>query len=77
MQSLFGNFPDDWYQGLFSFSDNLYKVNTSTGTTSLIADMNATYSQNLDIVNPALSANEKYFIFKNKTDGTLWSIKLP
>jgi hypothetical protein len=65
------DYPDDWYQGLISFSDNLWEINTLTGTAKII------FSENfLDITDLFSDAEENYLFFVNKKDSTLWSFKL-
>ena len=65
------DYPDEWYQGIVSFNDSIWKVNISTGEISLLLE-----ETNTDIIKPFLSPNEDYFIFINKKDNTLWSFKL-
>ena len=69
----FANHPDDWYQGLASFSDSIWKVNITTGTTEKIHDIEP---NDLDIINLFLSPNDDFLFFTNKKDLTLWSLKL-
>jgi hypothetical protein len=64
-------YPDDWYQGIISFSDAIWKINISTGTTEQITQV-----ENLDIVEPFLSSDENYFFFTNKKNNALWSVEL-
>jgi hypothetical protein len=71
-----GSYPDDWYQGLVSFSDALYQINTQTGTATLITNFADTYKQPVDIINPALSSDEHYITFTNKKDLTAWAFNL-
>ncbi len=65
------DYPDDWYQGLVSFDDSIYKIDVSTGQTDILLQ-----DSKSDIIKPFLTADENYFIFINKKDGTLWSLKL-
>lgn len=75
-QGIRGNFPDDWYQGKVSFADEIYKIDTKTGNSSVLSALAQDYTNPLDIINPELSKNEDYIIFTNKIDGTLWSFHL-
>ncbi len=68
-----GAYPDDWYQGLLSFSDRIWKIDTSNGSTEIISAEN---NQDFDFINPFLSKDENYIFFQNKKDGTLWSLKI-
>jgi hypothetical protein len=64
-------YPDDWYQGLISFSDQIWKIDVLKGETEIIP-----IAGEFDIINPFFSKNEDYFFFQNKKDGTLWSLRL-
>lgn len=71
-ESLFGKYPDIWYQGLVFFDDYILSKNVSTGETKLLLD-----KFGADIVNLVVSEDDKHLIFTNKKDGTLWSLQLP
>lgn len=70
-----GNYPDIWYQGLISFSDNLWQINTETGETKLLYETNNT-NENIDGYNMVISADDKYIAFQNKNDLSLWLLNL-
>jgi hypothetical protein len=70
------SYPDAWYQGLVSFTDTIYKINTVTGNTQKISRPFEDFKQNIDAINLSLSANEDYLLFTNKNDYTLWSLGL-
>lgn len=72
-----GTFPDDWYKGLISLNDAIYRVDAVSGRSSLISDLTKDYKTNIDVINPALSSKEDYLVFMNNKDLTLWSLKLP
>lgn len=65
------NYPDDWYQGTIFFSDSIWRVNNETRETIILND-----KMDNDVVSPFLTKDENYFIFTDKKDGTLWSLKL-
>jgi DNA-binding beta-propeller fold protein YncE len=67
-----GVYPDDWYQGTKSFSDNLWSIDTSSGATTDI--LNPT--QLFDMIHVRTSPDGNYAYFINKTDETLWSYRL-
>jgi len=71
-----GTYPDVWYQGLVSFADGIYKVNTDSNTSQLIANIPAKFNQSFDIVEPMISSDDLHFGFKNKKDGTIWVLRL-
>jgi hypothetical protein len=64
-------YPDQWYQGLVSFSDSVWKIDTATGTTE-----NIFTPPSLDIINPVLSSDDSYLLFMNKVTGTPWVYQL-
>lgn len=66
--------PDLWYQGLESYSDSIYKIDTNTGSISLIMNTNA--KGGIDTTNLFLDKTEEYLFFINKKDSTLWSLNL-
>ncbi len=64
-------YPDQWYQGLVSFSDNLWRINTVTSVAEKIYDL-----PSLDVINPAISSDDTYFLFMNKVTGTPWVYRI-
>lgn len=66
-----GNYPDDWYMGTKSFSDNLYKIYTSTNIFDVIYDQ----SNSFDMTNLSLNENSSILYFIDKNTGYLWSMK--
>jgi len=70
------NYPDDWYQGLVSFDDNIWQISLGTGETSVILSPDFYLGEGTDAVNLSLSPEESYLLYTNKKDGTLWSYKL-
>ena len=71
-----GNYPDDWYQGLVSFTDSIYKINALTGTSTLVSNVSAQYGKDIDTINLVLNKNEDHLIFMNKKDYSLWSLAI-
>lgn len=70
-----GDYPDIWYQGLVSFSDKLWKIDTESGETILLIDFIKS-EEDIDLIKPFLSPTEDFLIFTNKKDSTLWSMRL-
>lgn len=70
------NEPDSWYQGSTHFSDTLWRFNTNTGFTDILAEPKKSFNVNLDVENPTLTPDEDYLVFRNKNDLTLWVLKL-
>lgn len=71
-----GDLPDSWYQGVTSFNDNIWKIQTTTGATSLVADLAEETGQLFDVVSPFADPDEEWLFFINKKDGTLWQADL-
>ncbi|MEK7118497.1 MAG: hypothetical protein AAB869_02695 [Patescibacteria group bacterium] len=72
-----GLIPDLWYQGRLSFSDTFWSLDTNTDEIAYLADPKTEAGQEFDVTNPIVSTNEEHFIFTNKKDGTLWSMRVP
>jgi hypothetical protein len=70
-------YPDAWYQGIISFDDELWRVDTKTGNAELLVDR-ATLDRSggVDAINLVLSPREEYLLFTNKKDSSLWQIKI-
>lgn len=71
-----GEYPDDWYKGVVSFSDTIWRFNVGdpspySGRLVIGSDV-----ARFDATNIALDPAERYILFVNKIDGTLWSIDL-
>jgi hypothetical protein len=67
-------YPDDWYQGNISFTDQFVKLDTKTGQATVIADSAAV--QPIDGTHLFLNKDESELFFTNKKDGTLWELDL-
>jgi hypothetical protein len=70
------NYPDDWYKGLISFTDSIWRMNLDTTETRLIADLPTESGQAIDVQNIQISNDDMYITFINKTDLTLWGLDL-
>ncbi|MDO8564595.1 MAG: hypothetical protein Q7R88_01220 [bacterium] len=70
-----GSYPDAWYQGVISFTDELWQIDAETGVGERILDISSEGGDSIDLVHPQLSPDEKFLIFTNKNDGTLWSVE--
>lgn len=71
-----GDYPDFWYQGLISFTDSVWKVDTKTDSSELVFDIQKETGNTIDIMNPFLSEDDEYLFFINKKDLTFWSLAL-
>ena len=72
-----GQYPDSWYQGEVSFSDQIWKIDIKTGKTTMIIDP-ATVGDGgeVDGIKLSLDSNENYLFFVNKKDSFLWELNL-
>lgn len=70
-------YPDDWYRGELSFSDQIWKISLRDGNTTMIADpILVSGGEDIDGVKLALDENENYLFFVNKKDSFLWELEL-
>lgn len=66
------SYPDQWYQGLVSFSDELWEIDTKTFTTKKLMTPKTLGAPVLDMTNLAVSSDDSYLIFINKVSSTPW-----
>lgn len=68
------SYPDVWFKGLISHNDNIWKIDTETGTETSITTWNS--DEGVDIYRPRLSPDEDFLVFLNKKDLSLWSLDI-
>lgn len=66
------SYPDAWYQGIISFTDDFWEIDAATGISHLLF----TPKESLDAISPILDSDETHLIFINKKDGSLWLLRL-
>ena len=71
-----GEYPDVWYQGIMSFPDSIWKINTETDFIDLVMQLENEVHEPIDVMEPALSPDETYLLFINKKDQSLWGLRL-
>lgn len=72
-----GIYPDKWYKGETSFSDEIWKINIETGTTTRLIDpISVLGGEEIDAIKLALDATENNLFFVNKKDSYLWKLNL-
>lgn len=71
-----GNYPDSWYQGEVSFSDEIWGIDIGSGTTTMIADPASISGEEIDGTKLSLDDNQNYLFFVNKKDSYLWELNL-
>lgn len=71
-----GEYPDDWYQGIVSFDDSIWILDTKINLGNVVADPERYSASPIDATNLTLNENEDYLIFINKKDYSLWGIDM-
>ncbi len=71
-----GGYPDSWYQGETSFSDQIWKIDVSTKNTTLLFDSQKEREEEFDGIRLALDEKEDYLFFMNKKNPFLWKLDL-
>lgn len=72
----FNTYPDVWYQGLITFSDDIWKINVVTGEYNLLISPQDVSGEIVDVINPEIDSKDDYLIFTNKIDLSLWGLRL-
>lgn len=70
-----GVLPDEWYTGTVSFNDAIYRVDAMLGTAVKAFDPQ-TQKELIDATNLVVSPDDKYLLFTNKKDLSLWALQL-
>lgn len=71
------SYPDDWYKGEVSFSDQIWKIDLIDASTYILADpFLVGNGEEIDGIKLALDKNENYLFFVNKKDSFLWKLDL-
>jgi len=71
-----GIYPDDWYQGKILFEDSIGTLNVKTSQINTVLDLKNESGVSIDATNLSLSKDDKYLLFTNKRDLTLWMLEL-
>lgn len=66
------SYPDDWYQGVVSFSDRLWKIEVASRYAQLVLDFSKETNGSLDAKALAVDPLNTKLVFMNKIDGSLW-----
>ncbi|MCC7160551.1 hypothetical protein IT399_02440, partial [Candidatus Nomurabacteria bacterium] len=71
------NYPDTWYQGEISFSDQIWKVNTQDLKSQILLDpLTVKGGEEIDGTKLMVDEAENYLFFVNKKDSFLWELEL-
>lgn len=65
-------YPDQWYQGIISFSDDLWSIDVKTLEVKKVLMPSTEKATSLDMTNLVVSSNDEYLLFVNKITGTPW-----
>ena len=68
--------PDNWYKGATHFSDYIWRFDTNSEVAQLLSEPKRSFGVDIDVIDPKLSPDENYLVFINKTDLSLWALKL-
>lgn len=68
-------YPDDWYKGKVFNKENLYKIDMVKNDVVVMYNFDAD-KLNFDVINPTITSNNKFVLFENKYDLTLWSLDI-
>ncbi len=71
-----GIYPDDWLLGRIQTNDELWRIDTVSGTQTALIDPEETVSVAFDILQMHVSPDGGHVLFINKTDQTLWVLRL-
>lgn len=66
----------EWYQGTYRFSDNLWSLDVSSGTGTLLILLEETSGREIDLINPRFAPDAHALFFSNKNDNSLWRYEL-
>ena len=71
------NYPDAWYQGLTSFTDNLWELEISTKKATLLFNPELNnLGETIDATQLTLDEGSERLYFVNKNDFSLWQLAL-
>lgn len=68
-----GVYPDIWYQGLVSFNDTLWKLNSDNSINQLLVSPSDEKGQQIDATRLFLDDKETHLLFINKSNSSLWT----
>jgi hypothetical protein len=69
-------YPDDWYKGIHSFSDDIWTINLQNHQMTQLVNPLKTVGRDIDMTFMTISANAKMLYFINKNDNVLWSYEI-
>lgn len=67
---------ENWYMGVTSSDDLLWRLDIEIGTTKMLLDPQKETGVSFDILDLLVSPYEEYLVFRTKVTSGLWSLKL-
>lgn len=71
-----GEYPDQWYQGILSFSDDLWVIDGTNQNASRVMSPGDFGVSGIDMINLSVSSDDSYLLFMNKVSGTPWMYRI-
>jgi len=71
-----GKLPDEWYQGIVSFDDAIWKINVESETSERLFVLSTPSGYGIDAISLTLNEDGSALFFINKKDGTPWRMLL-
>jgi hypothetical protein len=72
-----GQYPDSWYKGEVTFSDQIWEIDVLNGSSILLIDpLQSGAGEDVDGIKLSLDASEDYLFFVNKKNSFLWELDL-
>lgn len=72
-----GAFLNAWYRGAIHTSDEWWRIDVSTGSTTMIYSPKVSNNVSVDVEHPVIDATGNYIAFINAADQSLWMLKIP
>ena len=69
-------YPDVWYQGLETYNDSIWRVNTLTLQEELLSDLSTEYDESIDIKEIMIDPTNQYLYMIDKNTEFLWSYRI-
>jgi len=75
-KKLDGTMPDSWYKGIVPLVDDLWSINTTTGTLELLSAVTNETGRQIDISNLLFNHNGSRLYFTDSSSHNLWLFEL-
>ncbi len=69
-------YPDSWYQGTVSFTDQVWEINVTGRYAKLLFDFSKEEGKPLDAISLSVDPDQQVLSFVNKRTGALWAYRL-